>query len=159
MRKYKGPGEHSVKQLEEIIAEREERLHNMQISLQTLIDSSLIKGTVKVFNSRKWLKAGGDTKTNEEFWEEAEIINLRVKGGELFVDVRFNDGVESKGHFFYAVKEAQEDLFYVRSTTCGTAVTKAGLSYEEACKEKDRQKKEAKALGFDHLKFELVKVN
>lgn len=58
-----------------------------------------------IFNSKEWMKTG-DVGNNSRFWQRAIILNIRKdKSGELLADVRFENGVESKGHFLDGIKE------------------------------------------------------
>lgn len=60
----------------------------------------------RVFNFRKWMKNGGDTETNEEFWESAKIIAARIgKYDEILVDVIFDSGEKSTNHFYSGTME------------------------------------------------------
>lgn len=55
----------------------------------------------KVFDSDSWQKTG-DVGDNSQFWLEAEIIketDTHLSSMQSIIDVKFNDGRISKGHF------------------------------------------------------------
>lgn len=55
--------------------------------------------TAIVFDSNSWSKTG-DIGDNSSFWKKAEVIRYR---GDL-VDVKFEDGKISNGHFKSGIK-------------------------------------------------------
>jgi hypothetical protein len=62
-----------------------------------------IGDTVKVFDGNDWSKHG-DIDDNSCYFKEAIIINIR--SGDLYnlIDVKFNNGIISNGHFENSIK-------------------------------------------------------
>lgn len=78
-----------------------------------------------VFDSLAWDKAGGDIGDNQCFWKSATILHRRPRMdrrvghiNQWLVDVRFDDGRQSCGHFENSVKyfETLDEQF--RSKIC-----------------------------------------
>lgn len=68
---------------------------------------------VMVFDSQSWLKTR-DIGDNSIYWKKAQVIRCRMKrsltsllnqGLVWLIDVRFEDGRESNGHYTSSVKE------------------------------------------------------
>jgi hypothetical protein len=51
-----------------------------------------------VFDSNSWQKTG-DIGDNSQFYKPATVIRERTKDGEVLLDVQFDDGKASNGHF------------------------------------------------------------
>lgn len=64
-----------------------------------------IGSVVMAFNAIEWSKTGDTSDFNERFWQKATVINIRKdpQGGQL-IDVRFEDGPESHGHFHTSIR-------------------------------------------------------
>ena len=64
---------------------------------------------VIAFNSNEWFKEG-DVDDNSKFYQEAEIINIRhrYKTGNGLVDLKFDNGMISNGHFIHTVKPVEK---------------------------------------------------
>ena len=57
-----------------------------------------------VFDGNRWMKTG-DIGNNESFWVNALITGFRkTEYNELLVDVVFDNGKESKGHYIEGVR-------------------------------------------------------
>jgi len=56
-----------------------------------------------VFNSIQWSKTG-DIGDNSQFYQIATITREYLYKGDLLVDVVFNNGLISHGHFKYGIK-------------------------------------------------------
>lgn len=57
-----------------------------------------MKAQLIVFDSQTWQKTG-DIGDNSQFYLMAEVVKEYEKDGDNLVDVRFEDGRISKGHF------------------------------------------------------------
>lgn len=65
-----------------------------------------------VFDGKAWEKAGGDKGDNSEFWKRAQILKIYwhdgiVGSSDWLVDVKFEDGQISNGHFLHGIKHCQ----------------------------------------------------
>ena len=56
----------------------------------------------KAFDEQEWRKMG-DIGDNSYFYKDAKIINVRDQDGEMLVDIKFEDGRLSYGHFLSSV--------------------------------------------------------
>jgi hypothetical protein len=59
---------------------------------------------IKAFNSSEWDKTG-DIGNNEQFWQEAKVLKVYQKGYRWLVDVKFDNGLVSNGHFLDGVEK------------------------------------------------------
>lgn len=64
---------------------------------------------VMVFDSYEWDKTG-DVGDNSQFYRPAKVLRYRTHENELIVDVMFDDGRESNGHFFKCVVPVKQDV-------------------------------------------------
>lgn len=65
-----------------------------------------------VFDGKAWEKAGGDKGDNSQFWKRAQILKIYwhdgiVGSSDWLVDVKFEDGQISNGHFLHGIKHCQ----------------------------------------------------
>lgn len=59
---------------------------------------------VIVFDANEWMKTG-DVGDNSCFWKPATIIRERESNGETLVDVQFDDGRVSNGHYKEGIRD------------------------------------------------------
>lgn len=63
-----------------------------------------------VFNSSKWIKAGGGVTSRSQFWEIGDLKNLRTNNdGKLLADVTWPDGSVSTSHFVDMMKDVPQE--------------------------------------------------
>jgi hypothetical protein len=89
------------------------------IPVARLIPESTEVKRVIAFDGNTWMKEG-DVGDNSKFWKSATVIREREVNGEMLVDVLFDDGQVSNGHFKNTLKqipiestevESQEESF------------------------------------------------
>jgi hypothetical protein len=64
-----------------------------------------ILGKCLVFDDQDWMQKG-DVGDNSQYWKEATILNVRKANcGRAVVDVQFDYGRKSNGHFLRGVEK------------------------------------------------------
>lgn len=64
-----------------------------------------------VFNSLEWSMTGDTINNNQEYFQKATILNRRLsKYGEKLVDVIFDNGTKSNGHFERLIKPINDTI-------------------------------------------------
>lgn len=62
-----------------------------------------------VFDNAEWSKTG-DIDDNSQFWKPATLINAYLHNGDVLVDVVFQDGRRSQGHFYDGTKPLIKEI-------------------------------------------------
>lgn len=65
-----------------------------------------INDRVIAFNSVEWSVTGDLAEGNDKYFQEAIVLNSRQKDGVWLVDVKFDSGLVSNGHFQSTIKRA-----------------------------------------------------